>query len=57
MRASQTTVGVDPAHTRRGGGLQDIRGRIEGLGGTFNLAPTPDHVVRLDHVAVVGGGG
>jgi signal transduction histidine kinase len=33
----------DPAHTPRGAGLQNIRDRIEDLGGTFNLASRPGH--------------
>ena len=39
--------GFDPAHTPRGAGLQNIRDRIEDLGGTFNLASRPGHGTAL----------
>jgi signal transduction histidine kinase len=47
VRIADDCRGVDPAHTRRGAGLQDIRDRIEDLGATFNLASTPGHVAVL----------
>jgi signal transduction histidine kinase len=41
VRIADDGRGFDPAHTPRGAGLQNIRDRIEGLGGTFNLASSP----------------
>jgi signal transduction histidine kinase len=33
--------GFDPAHTREGTGLRNIRDRVEGLGGSFRVASRP----------------
>jgi signal transduction histidine kinase len=43
VRVADDGRGFDPAHTPRGAGLQNIRDRIEDLGGTFNLASRPGH--------------
>jgi signal transduction histidine kinase len=43
VRVADDGRGFDPAHTPRGAGLQNIRDRIEGLGGTFNLASRPGY--------------
>ncbi len=43
VRVADDGRGFDPAHTPTGAGLQNIRDRIEDLGGTFNLASRPGH--------------
>ena len=43
VRIADDGRGFDPAHTPRGAGLQNIRDRIEDLGGTFSLASSPGH--------------
>jgi len=43
VRVADDGRGFDPAHTPRGAGLQNIRDRIEDLGGTFKLASRPGH--------------
>ena len=41
VRIADDGRGFDPAHTPTGAGLQNIRDRIEDLGGTFELASSP----------------
>ena len=43
VRIADDGRGFDPAHTSRGAGLENIRDRIEDLGGTFSLASSPGH--------------
>ena len=47
VRIADDGRGFDPARTPRGAGLQNIRDRIEDLGGTFNLASRPGHGTAL----------
>ena len=43
VRIADDGPGFDPAHTPEGAGLQNIRDRIEDLGGTFAIASSPAH--------------
>jgi signal transduction histidine kinase len=43
VRIADDGRGFDPAHTLEGAGVQNIRDRIEDLGGTFVLASSPGH--------------
>ena len=43
VRIADDGRGFDPAHTPEGAGLQNIRDRIEALGGTFRIASGPGH--------------
>ena len=43
VRIADDGRGFDPAHTPEGAGLQNIRDRIEALGGTFRIASSPGH--------------
>jgi signal transduction histidine kinase len=43
VRIADDGRGFDPAHTPEGAGVQNIRDRIEDLGGTFRVASTPGH--------------
>ena len=47
MRIADDGRGFDPARTPKGAGLQNIRDRIEDLGGTFNLASRPGRGTAL----------
>ena len=42
VRIADDGRGFDPAHTPEGAGVQNIRDRIEALGGTFRSLPAPD---------------
>ena len=43
VRIADDGRGFDPAHTREGAGVQNIRDRVEDLGGTFEVASSPGH--------------
>ncbi len=43
VRIADDGRGFDPAHTPEGAGVQNIRDRIEDLGGTFEVASSPGH--------------
>ena len=43
VRIADDGRGFDPAHTPEGAGVQNIRDRIEDLGGTFGVASSPGH--------------
>ena len=43
VRVADDGQGFDPAHTPEGAGVQNIRDRIEDLGGTFEVASSPGH--------------
>jgi signal transduction histidine kinase len=43
VRVADDGRGFDPTHTPNGAGLQNIRDRVEDLGGTFKVASRPGH--------------
>jgi signal transduction histidine kinase len=43
VRIADDGRGFDPAHTPEGAGVQNIRDRIEDLGGTFEVVSSPGH--------------
>jgi signal transduction histidine kinase len=43
VRVADDGRGFDPDHTTNGAGLQNIRDRIDGLGGTATTASSPGH--------------
>ena len=43
VRIADNGRGFDPAHTPEGSGVQNIRDRIEDLGGRFDVASSPGH--------------
>ena len=47
VRIADDGRGFDLAHTREGAGVQNIRDRIEDLGGTFEVASSPGHGTAL----------